>query len=354
MEKIELFLLPFARGNVFYGLLPSTVQNYREEIFAHEVNNNNLIRLLLTRPWQSSRRIICVHWSTTLYGSKYVLKSVILLVMNFLSLAVLKVAYRFKIVWVVHNNNAHDYPNRRIDALGRWLLRAHADVLVAQQEKTRDILCAQYPQKKVVYIPHCNFTALYPSPTINKKEARRRFGFADNDIVLISLGVIRPYKKIELFIDAFRVLDPLHDSRLKLWITGKPDGDYLPLLIKQASGLSNVRIDAGFVSDEELSAYARCADYAVFYFDESELTSGSLLLALSLGLPVIARDIAGAEILENGKNGFVFKNIPEMMDVFSTLGTKTIPPREHVLTSLHGTDFLEVERAYMELYDSLV
>jgi glycosyltransferase involved in cell wall biosynthesis len=353
MEKIELFTIPFVHGNIFYGLLPSMMESYRAQVETRGVVHNNLLLFLFRRPWRSHRRILCLHWSTALYGSRYSLKSLAFLVGNFFALAVLKSFFKFKVVWVMHNNHAHDYEHQWIDTLGRFLLRLHADVLVAQQEKTLLRLRSAYPRKRIIHIPHCNYTALYASPKESKVAARKRFGFAPDDVILLSLGAMRPYKKIECFIDALRTLDSAH-SRLRLWITGKSDPQYLSALAQRAEGLAGVRFNDGFVPDNDLPAYAACADYAIFYFDESELTSGSVLLSLSLGLPVIARDIAGAEIIRSPENGYVFKDFPRLVEILKLLSGTTPPSRERVLQSLIGTDFLEIERKYFELYGSLV
>ncbi|MFH1178312.1 MAG: glycosyltransferase [bacterium] len=355
MEKIELFLIPFARKTTFNGVLPSIVESYSAQVETHEVAHNNLIFLLLRQPWRSSRHILCIHWSSMLYGSKYIPKSIILFIGNFFALTVLKFLYKFKVVWIIHNNYAHDYPHPRIDMFGRWLLRLYADVLVAQQDKTMRQILMTYPRKRVICIPHCNYlSAPYASLKENKSQMRKRFGFAQNDIILLLLGAVRPYKRAECFIQALRTLGSFRDSRLQLWVVGRPDLQYLNALTEHAKDLTCVRFDCEFVPDNDLPAYAACADYAVFYFDESSLTSGGVMLSLSLGLPVIARDIAGTEIIRTGENGYIFKDFSGLLEILKALPSMSLPSRESVLMSLHGTDFAEVERKYFELYDSLV
>ena len=349
---VDVFVLPFGLTQTYWGMSASAVPHYSSAFCTREAPKTSLFVLLLTHPWRSSKRIIVVHWATELYGSRYALKSIVLLIVNMFSLFLLKTLCACTVVHVVHNNAAHDYPHPHIDKLGQRLLMAIADVLVAQQKETEQHLVATYPHKKVVYIPHTNFVGAYGQPLVRTQELRARFGFAADDIVLLSFGSVRPYKKIERFIDMLAAQGANRDLRIKLWIVGKGDKTYIDKLQKRAEGFDWVRIDEGFVKDAELPAYFAAADYALFYFDESELTSGSLLLALSYGLPVITRAIAGAEQVRAGINGYLFTNDNELTRILASL--PPAPPQTQVVASLQGTDYPSIERRYSELYTSLI
>jgi len=349
---IDLYVLPFGLIQTYWGMSASAVPSHSDIIKARETPRGSLFLLLLKRPWRSKQRIICIHWATELYGSRYALKSVLLLAVNGASLFLLKHLCACTVVHVVHNSYSHDYPHPRIDRLGQRLLLALADALVAQQKETEQRLVATYPHKRVVYIPHANFVGAYGAPLVRTHGLRARFGFTPSDIVLLSFGSVRPYKKIERFIDALAAQGAARDSRIKLWIVGKGDKAYIEDLKKRAKSFDWVRIDEGFVKDAELPAYFAAADYALFYFDDSELTSGSLILALSYGLPVITRAIAGAEQVRPGINGYLFTNDNELAHILASL--PPAPPQTQVIASLQGTDYPSVERRYYELYTSLI
>jgi glycosyltransferase involved in cell wall biosynthesis len=353
-SRIDLFTMPRAKpGSAFYTLAPSMAAAYPEQITYHEVPYNNLFFLLLRRPWTSRRRVLCIHWSTTLYGSKYVLKSLALLSANITSLAILKYVFSFKVVWVLHNNFAHDYPHPWIDAIGRALLIPLSDAFAAQQQVTAHVQARMYPNKRVVYIPHANYVGGFGPLRPDKAAMRERFGFAKDDIVLLSLGAVKPYKKIECFIDALHELGSQLPPTIKLWIVGKGDADYIQMLKENAGDSPRIRIEPTYIPDEEVPAYAACADYGVFFFDESELTSASVLLALSYGLPVISRSIPGTEMIEEGRSGFVFEDTQELLDILRRLPGLKAPSQESAIASVEGSDFRSVERRYMQLYEAL-
>ncbi|HVU80071.1 MAG TPA: glycosyltransferase family 4 protein [Candidatus Paceibacterota bacterium] len=353
-DPIDLFSMPRAKkDSAYYTLGPSMASAYPDRVAGHNVPYNNLLLLLLRRPWTSPRRVLCVHWSTVLYGSKYVLKSLAFLCMNTLALFLLKHLFGFKVVWVLHNNFGHDYPHPWIDRIGRAVITHFADALIAQQQATRREEAPNNPGKRVAYIPHSNYVGAFGPMAGDRAGLRTRFGFGPDDIVLLSLGAVKPYKRIERFIDALRELDPALSARLRLWIVGKGDAQYIAFLQERAKGLENVRIEAQYIPDEEVPAYAACADYGVFYFDESELTSASVLLSLSYGLPVISRSIAGTEMIRDGENGFVFENDEDLAAIIKRLPQLKRPDPEAVAATLDGSDWQNVERKYLELYESL-
>jgi glycosyltransferase involved in cell wall biosynthesis len=291
--------------------------------------------------------------STVLYGSRYLLKSLALLCMNTLALLLLKHFFNFKVVWVLHNNFGHDYPHPWIDRIGRAVITHFADALAAQQQVTQQEEATKYSDKQVVYIPHSNYVGAFGPIVHDRAGVRARFDFEPSDIVLLSLGAVKPYKRIERFIDSLRELDSAFSSRLRLWIVGKGDAQYIGFLQERAKDLEQVRIEAQYIPDEEVPAYAACADYGVFYFDESELTSASVLLSLSYGLPVISRRIAGTEMVREGENGFVFESDEELAAIIKRLPELPRPQPEAVAATLDGSDWQNVERKYLELYESL-
>lgn len=263
--------------------------------------NNKYIELLLNNlPYDSKFvrgdiNIIHVHWSTALYGSKYALKSLYLMKKNFLIYLYLKLKYNVKIVWTIHNNFAHDYPHPWIDRLGRGLLRKIADKIIVQQKST----------KGDVYIPHVNYIDAYGPKIPRDQELRRSLGVQDGDILLISLGAQAPYKMNEKIIEAV-----LKTRNIKLLIIGKGETRYVPN--------EKIIVKNEFVADADIPRYLSIADFSVFYYDESEMTSGGMILSLSYGLPVITRNIAAAEII-NTENGLVYRSFDELVSLLQAL-----------------------------------
>jgi glycosyltransferase involved in cell wall biosynthesis len=105
--------------------------------------------------------------------------------------------------------------------------------------------------------------------------------------VVLFFGLLRPYKGIELLLDAWRGLDGA-----ELWIVGRPR---MPLEPLQSKATRGVRFVPRFVSDPELPGYFRRADVVVLPYLRTERLdfSGVLATALAFGKATVASDIGG-------------------------------------------------------------
>lgn len=298
--------------------------------------NNKYIELLLKNlPFDSEFKrgdinIIHIHWSTALYGSKYAIKSFYLIKKNILVYLYLKIKYNIKIVWTIHNNFAHDYPHPFIDKIGRYTLRKFADKIIVQQ-KTNLF-------QGDVYIPHVNYIDAYGPKVQRDFELRRSLGVKDDEILLLSLGVQAPYKMNEKIIEAV-----LQTKNIKLLIIGKGKTEY-----QTDKQNDQIIIKNQFVEDKDIPRYMSIADFSVFYYDDSEMTSGGMILSLSYGVPVITRNIAAAEII-NSKNGMVYRSFEELVYILKNLKKGFYDTIESVKE--HNSEY--ITNQLKKLYESL-
>ncbi len=96
--------------------------------------------------------------------------------------------------------------------------------------------------------------------------------------MVLCFGLIRPYKGVDVLLEAFRAIEGA-----ELWVVGRPLGmslDPLRELASRAAG--RVRFVPRFVSDHELPAYFRRADVVVLPHRDAE-QSGVLFAALAFG-----------------------------------------------------------------------
>jgi glycosyltransferase involved in cell wall biosynthesis len=105
--------------------------------------------------------------------------------------------------------------------------------------------------------------------------------------VVLFFGLLRPYKGVELLLDAFRGI-----GGAELWIVGRPRMPLAPLKARAPAG---VRFVSRFVSDRELPAFFRRADVIVLPYLRTERfdQSGVLATALAFGKPIVASDVGG-------------------------------------------------------------
>jgi len=102
--------------------------------------------------------------------------------------------------------------------------------------------------------------------------------------VVLCFGLIRPYKGIDVLLEAWR---DVQDA--ELWIAGMPRMDIAPL---QAAAPSSVRWVSRFVADAELAAYFRRADLVVLPYREID-QSGVLFTALAFGAALLLTSVGG-------------------------------------------------------------
>ncbi len=102
--------------------------------------------------------------------------------------------------------------------------------------------------------------------------------------VVLCFGLMRPYKGIDLLLEAWRGIEGA-----ELWIAGMPRMDISPL---QAMAPPGVRFVPRFITDSELPPYFRRADLVVLPYREID-QSGVLFTALAFGKPLLLSDVGG-------------------------------------------------------------
>jgi glycosyltransferase involved in cell wall biosynthesis len=153
------------------------------------------------------------------------------------------------------------------------------DAIVAHTEHSRDRLTRELgvDPTRVHVIAHGAFAHLAELPAGPAP-------FQTDKRVVLFFGLLRPYKGLDVLLDAWRGIDDA-----ELWIVGMPRMDVAEL---RARAPASVRFVTRFVADAELPAYFRRADLVVLPYREIE-QSGVLFTALAFGKPLLVSDIGG-------------------------------------------------------------
>ena len=213
----------------------------------------------------------------------------------------------YRIVWTAHEA----YParqgarGRRIDRLGQSLLARASSVLLAHDRATAEQLRAQVVGSRfaVEIVPHGAFAGAYPvgGPGV---EIRRALGISTGAFVFLCFGQLRADKQVGLLLDAFaRVRSP----DVRLVIAGDPaDTRSSELVVRAARADSRIKPLLEAVPHERVAELFAMAD--AFVLARGEVwSSGSLILALSLGLPVVAARLDSThELLGGADAGWLF------------------------------------------------
>jgi glycosyltransferase involved in cell wall biosynthesis len=193
-----------------------------------------------------------------------------------------------RFVWTVHNVLPHECRFPVVEAELRQELADRADLVCVMCEETADATAAYYtlPRERMVVVPHPGYVGAYPN-VIDEARARSELGLRPDDMVFCFFGGIRPYKGIDVLLDAFEEVAAVNpDARL---IVVGPAGRFAELPVFEERCRADPRIIANFnrIADRDVQVFLNAADVMVFPH-RAVLNSGSVMLAYSFGRPVIA------------------------------------------------------------------
>jgi glycosyltransferase involved in cell wall biosynthesis len=163
------------------------------------------------------------------------------------------------------------------------------DAIVVHSEDGRSRLTGELgvEPERVHVIPHGAFAHL-----ADGAPGEQPAPFHTEKPVVLCFGLMRPYKGIDVLLEAWRGIDDA-----ELWIAGMPRMDITAL---RAAAPAGVRFVPRFIGDQELPAYFRRADLVVLPYREID-QSGVLFTALAFGRPLLLSDVGGfSEIAATG------------------------------------------------------
>lgn len=192
-----------------------------------------------------------------------------------------------KIVWTVHNIRPHDAWHPLLaQAFMNGFIRC-CDGFIFMSEQSRKTFFEEYRLPAEIpnaIIPHGHYRNSYPA-AIERSFARQQLGLPQEKQLLLSFGMIKPYKNIDALIETFVQAQP---DNYVLVIAGNTDSPELATRLQELKGANeNVYLFLKFIPDDELHWYFSAADIVILPY-KAILNSGALLLALSFSKPVIA------------------------------------------------------------------
>lgn len=195
-----------------------------------------------------------------------------------------------KVVWTVHNHVPHELRHHDQEAALYRLLAEAADAVHVMTADTPAMLaedCTIEPSK-VRLIPHPSYRGIYDTG-ISREAARESFDLSPDDVAVLFLGQIRPYKGVNTLMRAVDHAQRTDGRPLTLLLGGYATPDAVADL--RAALPRHVRTvqHLDFVPDADIARWFGAADMAVFPYRRI-LNSGSVHLAATFAVPAILPD----------------------------------------------------------------
>ena len=246
-----------------------------------------------------------LHWPSFGYNTSTGRRKLLWAFVRWVALLTLVRMRGCKIVWTAHNLLPHDRAAiAALDVLARRLVIAISERIMVHGQFAAESLVARFPAvvSKLCLIPHGNWINYYPR-SLNRETARVKLGLPLDQFVYLFIGLCKPYKNVDGLVRAFR----LTSNDALLLIAGKfQDQAYYEHVKALAGSDDRIKIEPGFIPDKQMQAYLLACDVVVVPYREI-LTSGTAMLAMSFGRPVVSVALGFLKtIVSNPRLGHLF------------------------------------------------
>ncbi|HEY7421578.1 MAG TPA: glycosyltransferase family 4 protein [Gaiellaceae bacterium] len=213
----------------------------------------------------------------------------------------------YRLVWTIHQPLPHESPDRRLDRLAARRLARSCHLLLAHDAWTAASAAVELrvPPERIALVPHGSYLDVYPERR-SRSEVRAELEIGDQSFVFLSFGELRGYKRPELLLEAFSSAS-LADARLV--VAGHPKFAAVGARLREAAKRDpRIVLLLDWIPEDRVADLFHACDAALFLRSDGG-TSGSLVLAVSLGLAVVASDTPTArELTRDGEAGWLFES----------------------------------------------
>lgn len=221
----------------------------------------------------------------------------------FLGLFALFLPKKVKKIAILHNLVPHE--KRFFDApLNRFFVNRYQGFVVMSDSVEKDLKKFR-PDAKVLRMDHPWYDHF--GSLIDKKGARQRLNLDHEKKTLLFFGIIRPYKGLDLLIQAFEMLPEDYQLVIAGEVYGK-EHDYHQQIAKSSSK-ERIHFFNRYISDGEVHVFFSAADACVLPY-RSATQSGITATSFHFEVPMVATDVGGlASIVGDGYMGAIAKEV---------------------------------------------
>jgi D-inositol-3-phosphate glycosyltransferase len=200
-------------------------------------------------------------------------------------------------VLLCHNVEDHEGgPLQRFLSIGAL---SAADAFVVHAASDVPKLARLAPGRPVAVLPH----PVSRAPVVARDEARRHLGLEPGRPLVLFLGLVRPYKGVDLLLDAAPGI--VRETGARIAVVGEvfPDAADLSRRARKSAARESILWKDEYVPEEEMGLWLAACDVVVLPYRRIS-GSGIAARAIAAGRPMAAAAVGGlAEIIEEGVTG---------------------------------------------------
>ena len=256
-------------------------------------------------------------------------------------------SFQPKIVWTLHNLYSHNAANVDFEIkMIQSLIDKCAGIMVFSDHASNSLTeTYEIGTTEIRKFYHGHYADCYPNDC-SQKAAREHLKVASEKHLLVTVGSIKPYKGFENLIEKL-VMSPR--SNIK-WIIAGRSGDqaygrHLQCLVDNANQQAcDIEFHNKLVPDNYLQYYFNAADACMLPF-ENILNSGSMLMAMSFGCPVIAPAMGSLPEIANPDWSFLYEtDSPD--SIYSALDNAIKKVSAHAVDEIRTAVISHTRKAY--------
>ena len=212
------------------------------------------------------------------------------------------------LVLTVHDTEPfHGAPSSRLQLVGVVSTFKCFGHYIVHTQYSKEALVSQLglPEERISVIPHGVFS--YYRELVNETEKTQEEPKISGKKKALFLGVLKPYKGVDILLQAFARLpeEVARDTILQIVGYPKMPIESLKALARDLGVEEKVLWDLRFVKEAEVAAYFARSDVVVLPYRRID-QSGVLMIALAFGKPIVASRVGGfAETIQDGVHGFL-------------------------------------------------
>jgi glycosyltransferase involved in cell wall biosynthesis len=285
MPNQKIIFLPTSRNNPYQSRLAEELEEYGNCVFLSD--SCKKLPILIPVFWNWKPDILHLHWTHTFIKSRNRFELFVKCARTILEIVLVK-AIGIKIAWTLHNLSDHDSEhNVYEDMMHRCLFRLSDAVFVhcktALSHVSERFKLGTELLHKTVVVPHGNYDNCYEN-SIDPKTAKDELGLPSDSLVFGFFGNIRKYKGLDRLVSSFSMLQ---QTNTRLLIAGRPSNNSTKKSLEEAAKRDKrIMVYPEFIDNQEIQLFFNAIDVVVLPF-QTVLTSGSVMLAITFGKPII-------------------------------------------------------------------